>query len=157
MIVPAKGFDKELQQYIVEAYTGHGYKEISDQLNPPAQVRSLEDHIHAEVKTNRKRDEEGHDKGRYVRLEGQHANVHYLLVQDEVVEHVVKENVEQRIATTAGSIMIGLNGHEPPEQGVEYVQHGKNGFSNAIVNSTHEVANLNQFSLFGSLEFVNRS
>jgi hypothetical protein len=72
-----------------------------------------------------------------VRLEGDKAKIKHLFVQYKIVKHVVQEDVEQRIATAAGSIMVGLQGHKPPEQGVENIQYGKNGLSHLVVNLTH--------------------
>jgi hypothetical protein len=69
---------------------------------------------------------------------------------------VVEKNIEQRITTTAGCVVISLNGHEPFEHRVKNVQNGKNGFSNAVVNMTHEGTNLNQFLILSRLDFVNR-
>ena len=68
--------------------------------------------------------------------------MHNLFVQNKIVKHVVKKNIEQRIATTAGRVVIGLNWHKPLEHRVKDVQNGKNGFSNAIVDLTHEGTNL---------------
>jgi len=69
---------------------------------------------------------------------------------------VVEKDVEQRVATTAGCVVVGLDGHKPPEQRIEDVQNRKNGFSNAIVNLTHEGTNLNQIPVLSRLQFVNR-
>lgn len=154
MFMPAKGFNKEFKQNIVQSYASHRHHKIADQLDSSPQVRTLENHVHAQVKANGKRNEKGHDKSRHVRLKGQHTHMQYLLVQHEVVKHVVKKNIEQRVATAAGCVVIGLNRHKPPEQGIKDVQHGKNGFSNAIVNLTHEGTNLNQIWVLKGLNFV---
>lgn len=156
MLMPAQCFNKEFQQNIVQSNTSHSNHKVADQLDSSAQIRPLKDDIHAQVKTNRERDKKSNDERCYMRLEGQHSYLQYLFVQYEIVNHVVEKNIEQCIASTAGCVMISLNGHEPSEQRVEDVQHGKNGFSNAVVYLTHEVTNLNQIPISDGLDFVNR-
>ena len=75
-----------------------------------------------------------------MRCECQWSNMQYLLIQHEVVEHVVKEDVEQRVATAASRVVIGLNGHEATEQGIEYIQHRKDGLAYVVVNVSHGIA-----------------
>ena len=137
MLVPSQRFDKEFQENIVQSDTGHGHQKITDQLDTPPQVRPLEHHVHAEVKTDRERNKKGHDKSRHVGLKCQHTHMHHLLVQHKIVKHVVKKNIEQRIAAAAGCVVIGLQGHKAFEQRIKNIQYGKDGFPHPVVNLTH--------------------
>ncbi len=136
--MPAQRFDKKLQQKIVEPHAGHGHQKIAHQLYAPPQVRSLENHIHAEVKANGKGDEKGHDKRRYVRFKSNKAKIENLLVQNEIVKEVIENDVEERIAATASRIMVSLQGHETPEKRVKYIQYRKNVFSYLVMDLTHK-------------------
>jgi hypothetical protein len=56
-------------------------------------------------------------------LKRQYANMQYLLMQNKIVKHVVEKDVEKRIPSPTGSVMIGLNRHKSLEHRVKYVQN----------------------------------
>jgi hypothetical protein len=67
---------------------------------------------------------------------------------------VVKKNIEKRVTATAGGIMVGLQGHKAPEQRIEYIQYGKNGFPYPVMDLTHEKANLRGFAFMDCQKLV---
>jgi len=59
-------FNKKLQQEIIQKYTGHGYEKVANQLYSSAQMRTLEYHIHTQVKAYWKGDTKSHKECSYM-------------------------------------------------------------------------------------------
>lgn len=139
VFVPTQGFNKKFQKDIIQPHASHGHHKIAHQLNAPPQVRALKHHVHAQVKTNGKRNEKRHDKCGHVWLKGKEAYMHHLLVKNVVVKNMVKKNIEEGVAAATGCVMVGLQRHKTAEERIKNVQHCKDGFPRLVVNLAHEL------------------
>lgn len=156
MLVPSQNFNKKFKQDKVEHKATHCHHEIAHQLNSAAQIRTVKDDVHAQVKTDGKRNEKSHDEGSHVRRKGNEPEMQHLLVQNVVKENVVKKNIEQRVAAATSRVMVGLQRHEPAEQRIKNVQHGIDCLSYVVVNLTHEDTNLPRTLPTKAFHFVKR-
>ncbi len=73
-----------------------------------------------------------------MRFECNETEVKHFFIQDVIVRHKIDEKCKHRIHATAGCIMIGLQGHEPPEQRIKNIQDLKNELPYFMVDPSHE-------------------
>jgi len=142
MFVPSQYLDEEVEQNIIKDKTSYGNHEIAEQLNPSFKIRALKHDIHTQIKSDWKRDAEGHKEGSILGFQCIKAKIENLFVQNIIVEHVVKKNIEQSISATTSSIMIGLQGHKFPEKRIKNIQHRKDHDPYFIMHPPHEGAKL---------------
>ena len=130
-------FNKNLQADIIDDHTAHDHNQIPEKLYPPFEKGSLEDHVHAQVKSDWESNDEGNKECCYVRLECNKPEIEHLFVQNIIIGNKIDQQAQRRIGTTAGCIMIGLQRHEPFYQRIEYIQHGENAFPDLMMDPLH--------------------
>lgn len=99
---------EKADENIVQDNTGHHQQEIPEKLHTPVKYRTREDHISHQHKPSRKTDQEGNDKGSYIRFEGDETQVQNFFMKNIIVGKEENENVQNRIGATTGGIPEGL-------------------------------------------------
>jgi len=115
---------EQLDEDIVQQQTDDHQHEIAEQLHPSLQRGFREDDIPHQKEPCGKADAESHDDGGDIRLEDHKAKIHILLVQNEIIADGESKDVDKNIGPAAGRIPEGLQGHDPPENGVEKINKG---------------------------------
>lgn len=119
---PAKIFDENFQADVVEQHTGHDDKKIPEELYPAPEIASVKGNIHAQIKADWKGYDERNEKSCYMRLKSDKTQMKDLVLQNVMVRDKINEKGQKSIGAATRGIMIGLQGHEPPEQGIKYIQ-----------------------------------
>lgn len=117
-------------------------------------MRTLEHHEHAEVKTYGKGNGEGQEQSSYVRLKCNKAKVQHLLLKYKIVRQKINDKAKQGITTAAGCVMIGLQGHDAPDQRVKDIQKGKDEPAYFIMNPSHESCENRRYFVSLRIQFV---
>jgi hypothetical protein len=153
--VPVEALHEELEENIVDDQAADDDQHIPRELYLAPQVRTMKGDVHAQVKTDREGNEEGHEKRGIVRLQRNEADMDDGLFKYKIIGDRIDKEAQNGIGAAAGRVMIGLQGHEPPEDGIENIQHLKDRRTYGIVHSSHEGCENNSKS--GSLvtDFVN--
>jgi hypothetical protein len=78
--------------------------------------------------THRKTKTPGNDDGSNMRLDHQKAEVDVMFVQDKIVPDSIHHDVDEGIASPAGRIAKGLQGHDPAKRRIEEIYKGNDAF-----------------------------
>ena len=78
--------------------------------------------------THRKTKTPGNNDGSDMRLDHQKAQIDVMFVQDKVVPYRIHHNIYHGIASAAGRIAKGLQGHDPAKRRIEEIYKGNNVF-----------------------------
>jgi hypothetical protein len=152
--IPSEIFNKNFQADIVHDHASNDHDEIAKELHALAQVRALEDHIHAQIKSDGKGNNEGHEQGGDVWLQSKETKIEHLFFENVIIGKKISKQAKESIQPAASRIMIGLQWHEPPEQRIKNIQHTKDQPSYFIVYPTHEGCENSSYSSRFYAEFV---
>jgi hypothetical protein len=126
-------FNQKPQQDIIDEKIRYKHEKITEQLYPAPDIGIYEHHKLHEQKSHREVDEKGEDKRGYVGLESIKTQVDHLLMEKESIAKRVKQETQYCIATTAGSVAKGLQGHPLPEWRVKEVDNRSDEIMNHAV------------------------
>jgi hypothetical protein len=135
--IPPELFDKDLQEHIIEYDTDHGDYKVAEQLYSSFQERTLEHHVHTQVKADGERKAKGNKKGSNVGREGNEPKVQDLLFQDEIVCDKINKDVQQCVTASASCVAKHLQGHKPLKQRIEQVYKPKDESPYFMVDTPH--------------------
>ena len=122
LIVMALDTTRNIQQKFSGKYSWSPYSQRWQGNNGTIQIRSLEDDVHAQIKSNRECNTKRHEHGRNVRLKCNESQVENMLAQDEIVGNKINSESQNRICSATRRIMIGLQGHKAFEYRIENIQ-----------------------------------
>ena len=120
--------DKELDEDIVQQKTDDHQHKITEQLYSSVKCAFRKHNIAHQKEPHRETKTPGDNDRSDMRLDHQKAQIDVVFVQDKVVSYGIHDNIDQGIASPAGRISKGLQGHDPAKRRIKEIYKGDDAF-----------------------------